>query len=173
MTAIKYRPSVHTDEAYVYRSWIRSFRESPFGRTLTDDAYNLAQQGKMEAILDVANVTIVCPDDDPDTIIAFAVHDRTEDDLLLVHYLYVRELSRHQGVAQKLIQQLEPTEPIVFTDITLDFYKLREKHDLPYVTTREYQNLHRAKDFNQAFQTWFHNQQYKNIEKRKKFHHDR
>ena len=120
----------------------------------------------METIIHTSNITIACPPSDSDIIYGYVVHSLSQDNLTLVHYVYVRDTLRKHGIAQSLLAQINHTSPTIFTDVTQELLAIRRKHDLPFLTVREYQNLHLAPDFSKAFEQWIKNETLKNKRKR-------
>jgi hypothetical protein len=160
--AIQFRPASETDLPFVFDAWRLSFRDSDFAYTLPWATYSPIQTGKMQAAVSQGTVTMACLSDDPDCLLGFAVHSKTADELTVIHFLYVKEWFRHRGIARNLLAQTKPSVPVVFTDITPDFHRLRKTHHLPYITARELEDFTTKNPENpmHAFAEWLEGRYY-------------
>ena len=152
----RYREAKAEDLPFILDAWIRSFRNSPFGRTLTDEAYRQIQSEAVTQILQVASVLVVCLADDPDCIIGFVCHGKTKEGFTLIHYIYVKHSYRNAGLAQQLVTRIKTTVPAVASQVNQRFEELRLVNFLPILTMREYeQTLAESDDPSKDFNQWF------------------
>lgn len=95
--AITIRPAVETDVALIYSSWLRSYWNATMvGSGVLYAAYQEGQRARIARLIDC--VEIACSPAAPDTIMGW----RCSDDVAL-HYLYVRQPYRHQGIGRYLL----------------------------------------------------------------------
>lgn len=127
------------DTNFIRTRWIESYRNSPFARHMRAPEYYAIQNGTIEALLDVSQVTICALEDDPTYIIGFAVHATSPHDLLIVHYLYVREEMLGQGFARIIFNAIHPTTPTACSHITDPYYRIKDRYDL--ISLRDYDVL--------------------------------
>jgi GNAT superfamily N-acetyltransferase len=94
------RPGEPEDHAFIYATWLRSYRDSNAARSLVDDPrfYYEYHHAIIEAILSRGSVTVAVAIGDPKTILGYAVHEpRT------LHYVYVKHGFRRMGIAKALL----------------------------------------------------------------------
>jgi GNAT superfamily N-acetyltransferase len=93
------------DVPFILSSWLKCYRQSPAVSAIRTDRYFRRHHAVLERLLarPTARVTIAAYRDDPDTIFGWAV---TEGDVL--HFLYVKDKFRAQGIGRRLLAQLPP-----------------------------------------------------------------
>jgi hypothetical protein len=133
------RPATEQDLGFVYKSWLESYRNSPFGKNMTSPHYYKIQFSIVAELLSTCGVTMACLQDEPDTICGFICHSLSPADISIVHYLYVKLLFRKDGVAKKLFQSINPTTPTVCSHTNKVFNSIRHKNNL--ITLRDYDEL--------------------------------
>lgn len=116
--AVQLRPAVATDLPLVFSSWLRSYRDGPIGRVLTDTVFYSEAKPVVVALASSARLIVACDPANPDTIYGWACGERLAD--LVVHFVYVRSAWRGWGIARRLLEALgyEAPEPIVATHVT-------------------------------------------------------
>ena len=90
-----------SDFNFIINSWLKSYRDSPMCRDISNPVYYAGQGDKIEQILRNPETVgmIVCAKDDPDQIIAYAIFDNKSP---ISHYVYVKNLFRKRGIARLL-----------------------------------------------------------------------
>ena len=108
MVEVVVRPGVQLDRAYLVSTWLRSDLRTPRARECIR-VYSREQSRVVNGLLERETVTArvaVLPDDE-DAIVGFAVLEPAHDGLpACIHYVYVRDGLRRQGVARKLLAEL-------------------------------------------------------------------
>jgi hypothetical protein len=153
LSLIQLRTPEAEDRSFLINAWLKSFRDSPIGKTLTDDVYYKSFSQSVIAILDAPTTitTLATLKEEPSVILGFIVADKSQP-LTVVHYAYTKWAYRKSGIAQHLFQSLKPTTPTVCTHINRKFHELRSTNFLPMLTTREHETLQQT---NQSFAEWF------------------
>lgn len=96
------RPLVEADQAFVFDSWLRSFRASHESGPYAPDLYFPAARGTIERLLSRPEVqALVIEDETASVLIGWLVHEphwyrwsrrlRRLEDFHIVHYCFVRE----------------------------------------------------------------------------------
>lgn len=95
------RPATLEDRSFVIDSWLRSYRNSEFGRRIPDDAYGsrYGHAGFVEDVVGAGWVVVAALPSDPSFIYAFAVWDAADR----LHYVYTKKDYRHGGLAKQLM----------------------------------------------------------------------
>ena len=91
-----------SDEDFVYATWIKSFRDSPYARAIPTPLYTIGQRSRICAILDGAEtiIHVACDPDTPELIYGYAVWGNRD----MLHYVYVKGQYRKLGIAKALLQ---------------------------------------------------------------------
>lgn len=100
--AIQTRPGASEDLSFVFATWLRSYRDSPFARRVRKDTFTNRHHALIEALLDRgAVIDVATPADDPGTILGYLVRE-TRDGRSLLHYAYTKRPFRRLGVFSRL-----------------------------------------------------------------------
>ena len=100
---IKIRPANEEDVAFIFNSWLKSFRSSPFARVLSNEIYFAGHHKLIEKVLRRSQVSVVCNVDDSSQIFGYSVTERITG-VLVIHYIYVKDSYRNMGIANTLLQ---------------------------------------------------------------------
>lgn len=99
--ALTIRPAIDSDVALIHSSWLRSYwNASASASGVRFDLYQAGQRARIARLLSF--VEIACSPEAPDTIMGWRCADYTGDRSAL-HYVYVRQIYRRQGVAKYLL----------------------------------------------------------------------
>ena len=107
--------SSSTDRSYLARSIGNSWISCPKNRDRSIKTLN----AKTNFILENCIVKVVCLAEDENNIVAFMVIQPVEDDLAILHSLFVRGYYRQQGIATSLLRMLSKKYPKI--GISMDF----------------------------------------------------
>jgi GNAT superfamily N-acetyltransferase len=91
------RPAQPADAVYVMHSWLRSYESSAVARDM-GRSYYLSHERTIRRILERADVLVACLEDDPETIVGYAVTGPET-----VFYVYVKKDFRRLGIARALL----------------------------------------------------------------------
>lgn len=113
------------DQAFVYSSWLQSYRSSAFARPIPTHTYFDRHHAVLERILarPTTRIVVATPEDAPAVILGWAVtegllrgsaRDGAAGPVLItpttstptLHYVYVKEQFRKLGIARQLVTRL-------------------------------------------------------------------
>jgi len=105
---VTYRPiQTASDEAFVYNAWLKSYKDSPWGKPLINDIFFTNHKEIVKKLLDSSEVLLAVNPEDPDQIYGFAVIEKSPR-VSIIHYVYVKYNFRKLGLARDLVETLEP-----------------------------------------------------------------
>jgi GNAT superfamily N-acetyltransferase len=126
---IKIREVMHGDEAFIFSSWIKSYRDSikELGilRPIRPDIYYSGQHIKIEEIIKRgATILIASEEEDPTQIYGWVCFEGMPPDAIL-HFVYVKANFRRMGLGSTLINEAIKGSPAFFThdSIYADYFK--------------------------------------------------
>lgn len=109
---IKFRDATDADMNFVWSSWLKSFRASKYAGALPGRIYHEAYKDAIEILLQRIKLTVAYDPDEQNPKLNLvgwlASEGRT------VHYLYVKEHGRRQGVARALLCMVGIEYPMRF-----------------------------------------------------------
>ena len=113
------RPAEAKDRNFILNSWLRRYRDAISARLVTDAVYYRIQHEVITKILDRPNLltVVACNPEDPMQIYGYLVAE-VLDDLLLVHWTYVKGPFRRFGVAKAMLAQLPAAGKVQHTHRT-------------------------------------------------------
>lgn len=91
------------DVAFITNSWLKSYRESHSVDSIPNRVYYWYHHKILEQLLARSAVVVLCNEEDPDQILAWACVEKLVDKVLVIHYLYVKHAFRKQGLARRLM----------------------------------------------------------------------
>ena len=91
------RAATKDDTAFVFSSWLKSYRNGPAVRLMNNEDYFRCQAEIITQVLAKSVTLLACDPEDTSVIWGFVVFD--EDDC---HYIYVKHLLRGHGIASLL-----------------------------------------------------------------------
>ena len=127
------RPVVEDDLAFIFNSWLKSYRFSHFGEKITNTIYFNDHHKIIEAILDKGNVLIACSIDDPSQLYGYIVTG-SEDGVLVLHFIYVKHTFRNMGIGKTLLDAVghSSDKAAVYTHHTRIADRLAAKYNFVY-----------------------------------------
>lgn len=99
-----FRPAKPEDQAFLYNSWLKAYRNSKITREWPNDVYYPAQTEAITKILFTAGTILACSAEDPNQIFGYIVSQKIEG-TQVVHFLYVKHLYRRLGIAKALLKR--------------------------------------------------------------------
>lgn len=105
------RPFVETDRRFVAKTWRESFWRARSIDKMDHGRYWRSMWERANALIDAGVVVIVCSADDVDTIVGWAC--ASKDGAL--HYVFVREDFRGDGLGRALVAALPLASPVIYT----------------------------------------------------------
>lgn len=108
------RPAIPADEAFVFDSWLNSYRNSPFSKNIRTTLYFEEHRKLIQRICAKATVICAVNPEDGNHIYGWACAE-PEHPLPVIHYVFVKDLYRGFGVARLLIRELKVSSKFAYT----------------------------------------------------------
>lgn len=101
-----------SDEAFLYSTWMKSYKESGWGRAIPAPIYNIEQRSRIDKLLKREDTWILIASnlETPEHIYGWMVGEGNNK----IHYLYVKHSYRGQGIGDKLVGDLR-SDHIIYT----------------------------------------------------------
>ena len=114
------RPGKVLDLPYITESWIRSNSRTDSARDAIKVYYEEARlyiSKILDCYSDIVKIKIACLPDDEDAILGWAVYEVDPDPEYsgIIHYVYVRNEARRNGIAKELLSEVLGQPDITFT----------------------------------------------------------
>lgn len=100
------RPAEEGDLNFIRSSWLRTYATSNFRRYMTREVYYTGHGELVDDILQRCNALIAANPEDPSQIYAYIVFE-LYGDVLVLHFVYVKDVYRKLGFCGKLISLLQ------------------------------------------------------------------
>lgn len=102
---LKFRPFELPDRSFILKSWLKSYRKYQAG--VPDELYFKGQTALIFAIATRSKLVIACDKDNPGFIIGFVCGHLCENLTdTIIHYIYVKDDYRRNGIARDLVMHL-------------------------------------------------------------------
>jgi hypothetical protein len=111
------RQATADDTSFIYSSWLKSYRNTQ--KHVNSETYFKGQHDLITLLLNNSSVIVICPEDDPESIVGYMVYS---DDVL--HWIYVKSVFRNLGMAKTLMSVFPNGEPKQFSHFTPAVYFL-------------------------------------------------
>lgn len=107
MSEVNIRPIEEDDYAFVYSTWLRSYRfNSVFTRKLTNKVYYEWHHKAIERIFGRGGFCIIaCDTSDKNVVFGYIVGERTSSGDI-IHFIYVKKAFRKLGIMAKLLDSV-------------------------------------------------------------------
>ncbi len=117
--AILLRAAENQDVPFIISSWLRSNRDGPIGKVLTDTVYYREFKPLVQVLMSVVHVIVACDPERPEQVYGWICGERLEGKIV-VHFAYVKQGWRGWGIARRLLGALgyQSPEPIIATFVT-------------------------------------------------------
>lgn len=127
---VVYRMMDASDHAFVYNSFLKSYRDSPMVRGVPNTIYFAKQHDLIELILTspTSQAVVACNPTDPTQIYGYllgqafpAIHEGSQAIAIGLHWVYVKQPFRNLGIAKTLYEKFMtlpgevPTSAVYFT----------------------------------------------------------
>lgn len=110
---IKTRIGLLTDEALIKATMLKGlYYGCDFFRQMEQDRFFEAYSPLVDELLRNKNIIVACLEEDPDVILGYAIVSQP-----VLHYVYVKEVWRGQGIVRKMLQDLKITKVSHLTKI--------------------------------------------------------
>jgi GNAT superfamily N-acetyltransferase len=102
---IRIRSISDSDVSFVFNSWLRSFKGSPKYKHVENTIFYQNHHKIVQQCILRSQVLLACDENDLSQILGYIVADRI-DDILTVHYVYVKQAFRGLGIASMLLKEV-------------------------------------------------------------------
>jgi hypothetical protein len=131
---IKLRAALEADAAFIFNSWLRSYRFGDLAKNCDNAVYFSEHHKLIEGLLKRCKTVIACASDNPADIYGYICYEQVEG-ILVMHYCYVKHSFRNMGIARELMVEAghdRNQSAALFTHFTEPCRKLQAKLNLVY-----------------------------------------
>lgn len=133
--SITTRDMQEEDINFIYSTWLKSYRQSDYCKTLSNDVFFLNHKEIISVILNNSNtkVTIICDKEDPDQIYGYIVAEIVKSQTIL-HFIYVKYNFRKFGIMKHYLQEFNYLNNSVnfITHLPRHYPELKKKYGLEF-----------------------------------------
>ena len=117
-TDILLRPAKPIDRGYILEHWVRAHSHTAEAFHAGPN-YMPGKWAEVETIFDRSQCLVACAASDPAVVLGFAVVEPGADldAPPIVHYVYVRETNRRDGIAKQLLSPLLKTKGVRYSHL--------------------------------------------------------
>lgn len=138
--AAKFVTKQECHTAFVYSSWLQTFRYSGYARAIKKNVYFNYQSAVIQSILERCKIMCLVDPKQEENLIAWAAfEDLGEDGPWVMHYLVVKPSYQKLGIANEIIRSIKPKGRLCYFSHKNDNREqpwlktwLEEKHQLIY-----------------------------------------
>lgn len=126
------RPATEGDLPFIVDSWMRSYSKSV---TVARPIYDRFQRELIERLLKASTVLVACNSESPSQLFGYVVAQR-RGAVVVLHYVYVKQIFRHFGIAAALLSHVGAQGRCQYTHRTKKGESLARKlgaHFNPYL----------------------------------------
>jgi GNAT superfamily N-acetyltransferase len=99
----RYRMATPSDDALIYRSWLKSYAKADAVSWVPRDVYLREYHRVVKELILRSKTLVACDPLAPDVIWGFIVFEEKSHSLVL-HYLYVKQVNRRAGIGRRLVE---------------------------------------------------------------------
>ena len=127
------RPLVEEDHAFLFNSFLKSYRFSPFAEKITNTIYFEDHHKLIERIIQNSKVLVACNPSDPSQLYGYILAGE-EDGILVIHFVYVKHTFRNMGIGKTLLDAVghSSDNAAVYTHHTRMADRLSSKQNFVY-----------------------------------------
>lgn len=123
---IDIREAKAADVPFIFSGWLKSYRFGYLPQGVPNGTFFDLHHRLVSHLLRRATVLVATAEDDPDHLLGFVAAEMYGQDVLILHYIYVKEGThtlplRGQGIASALmarLRQIEPFTAVVMTHMS-------------------------------------------------------
>lgn len=109
---LQFRPANAGDMAFVYDSWIKCWRESPWaGVVRNNDIYEVTRSVIQDLLARGAKIEVACARHDETRILGWACTERIPNGFV-AHFVYIKDPFRRRGLASELLERAHGPSPV-------------------------------------------------------------
>jgi ribosomal protein S18 acetylase RimI-like enzyme len=131
--SIRLRPVIDDDTAFIFNSWLKSYRFSHFGEKITNTIYFTEHHKILEKLMASSKVLIACNQEDPSQVYGYIVGGEL-DGIIVLHFIYVKHTFRNMGIGKTLLDAWghDKEKAGVYTHHTRIADRLASKYNFVY-----------------------------------------
>lgn len=115
------------DKNFIYNSYLKSFHQNYPIKFVPPTIYYKGQSDVLDFLMKSANVMLAVYPEDASEIMGYVIYEYIAE-VPIIHYVYVKNLSRRKYVATKLVEQiLGEQKLLIYTHYVEDFPKFKYK----------------------------------------------
>lgn len=114
------------DFKFVLSSWLKSFRRSPWAGLIANNSYHSVMKQTVDQLsARGAQIVVAENRESPGQLLGFICFERTKVNIPVLHYIFVKDLFRKQGIGAALLEMAGITrgKGFIYTFRTNDFNK--------------------------------------------------
>lgn len=142
--ALRIRPATEEDVNFIFNSWLKSYRDSFFGKNISKTIYFASHHKILEKLLKNCSVLVAVDANNPGDIVGYCV---TEDvaGFQVIHFVYVKHIFRMLGIAKALLNaaKIDMTKASIYTHHTKSCYKVVVRYNMVYNPYLAFTDLYR------------------------------
>lgn len=103
------RPIHLLDRPFIYTTWLKSYKkESPFTQFVDSERFYKHHAKLIDKFFDNTNlITAVAHEvDDEEVILGYVIAERRQDEMDIIHYIFIKPPFRNFGIARSLLRSL-------------------------------------------------------------------
>lgn len=112
---IVFRNAKPEDLPLIYSSWLKSYRDSDFARSMTDTVYFKGHRQVLEGLVARCMNFVACDAEDPDHIYGWICASKNADGSVTLHYVYVKHAFRGMGIGKRLFELVDTGKPFTYS----------------------------------------------------------
>jgi hypothetical protein len=130
---IRLRPATESDVPFIFNSWLKCYRHSHNTRGCENPVYFAQHHVLLEGLCKRSNIVMACNENDISQIYGYVCSEMVEN-VLVVHFIYVKEMYRKFGVAAMLAEAVgfKKDAPVFYTHRTYSSEGLEKKFAMVY-----------------------------------------
>ena len=128
---IDYRAPDVSDKSFIFNSWLKSFRNSPFAKPMPNEPYYKNHKQIIEKLLKKSKVLIAANPSDPLQIFGYIVYEELGD-VKILHYVYVKYSFRKFGIAKNMVNSITEDKAFLYTHHVDLLRKIKDKYSMLY-----------------------------------------
>ncbi len=130
---IRLRTATQEDVSFIFNSWLKSYRQSNFARSIANEVYFNEHHKVIEDLVRTNKVTVACSESDSNQLYGYIVAG-THEGFFVLHYIYVKHSFRAMGIGSMLLNSFEhdPSVASVCTHWNRVCDKLGPKYGMVY-----------------------------------------
>ena len=131
--SVRLRPIIEDDTAFIFNSWLKSYRFSHFGEKITNTIYFAEHHKVIERLIDNSKVLVACNPEEPSQVYGYIIGEEV-DGIFVLHFIYVKHIFRNMGVGKTLLDAWghDKEKAGVYTHHTRMADKLAAKYNFVY-----------------------------------------